>query len=169
MKPNDLTSRLYDKATSLDFYKARYAHGYMDQWPIEKQHRVFEVVRGLNLPAQGNALDFGCGNGVFTEVIRRTLPGWTVYGTDISETAIRNAAQRYPKCRFFVLEDGNSADKKFNFLFTHHVLEHVYSLTDAIQARALASQYSRPYLRATCRTKSRIRVSWAEGSSTCAS
>ena len=123
------TSNLYDRKTSQAFYEERYAHDYMASWPDEKKRRVFDLIRGLELPGTGEALDFGCGNGILTDVVRQALPsGWKMYGTDISATAIENAAKRYPSCRFFTAEDGRRAGKRFDFLFTHHVLEHVHDV-----------------------------------------
>jgi SAM-dependent methyltransferase len=127
------TSQLYDKHMALAFYQERYAHGYMDDWSIEKKRRIFEVIRSFDLPDIGEVLDFGCGNGVFTDVIKQALPaGWKVYGTDISEIAIENAKKRYPECVFFVADDKEFVSKRFDFLFTHHVLEHVYNLPQVL-------------------------------------
>lgn len=121
------TSSLYNKETTQAFYEERYAHDYMSSWPDEKKQRVFELIRGLDLPCTGEALDFGCGNGILTDVVRQALPsGWKVYGTDISATAIENARKRYPSCGFFTVGDGRRLGKRFDFLFTHHVLEHVH-------------------------------------------
>lgn len=128
------TTQLYDKVKAIAFYQERYGQGYMDEWPIEKRRRVSEVIRSLNLPDAGEALDFGCGTGVFTNVIKQTLPaGWKVYGTDISDIAIVNAKKRYPECAFFVADDEEFMRKKFYFLFTHHVLEHVYNLVQILE------------------------------------
>ncbi|MDQ7834259.1 MAG: class I SAM-dependent methyltransferase [Humidesulfovibrio sp.] len=122
-----------DHDTAVAFYQDRYAQGYMDAWPTEKKDRVFEIVRELDLPATGEALDFGCGNGIFTDIIRQALPtGWKVYGTDISNVAISNAKLRYPECTFFASDDIKSTNKKFDYLFTHHTLEHVYNIDAAI-------------------------------------
>ena len=116
------------------FYQDRYAHGYMDDWSIEKKHRILEVIRSFDLPDIGEALDFGCGNGVFADVIKQALPaGWKVYGTDISEIAVENAKKRYPGCVFFVADDREFINKRFDFLFTHHVLEHVYNLPQVLE------------------------------------
>jgi trans-aconitate methyltransferase len=120
---------LHDKGNAVEFYQERYANGYIDEWPTERKQRIFEVIRSLELPINGEALDFGCGNGVLTDVLRQALPsGWTVYGSDISANAIANASERYPECTFLVAGDQNLIPKKFDFLFTHHVLEHVYNL-----------------------------------------
>jgi SAM-dependent methyltransferase len=122
------TLDLHNLEESIRFYEQRYAAGYMDEWDRVKKQRVEEIIAGLNLPATGEALDFGCGTGVFTEVIKKALPGWQVYGTDISAAAIDRAKERHKDCNFFVLNDYNDKPEKFDFLFTHHVLEHVYDI-----------------------------------------
>jgi SAM-dependent methyltransferase len=117
-----------------EFYQDRYSRGYMEEWPIEKKQRVFEIVRELKLPETGRALDFGCGNGVFTDLIRQALPkSWTVHGCDISTIAIDNAQTRYRKCHFFVAEGGMQvAGEEYDFVFSHHVLEHVLNLQSTL-------------------------------------
>jgi SAM-dependent methyltransferase len=120
---------LHDEGTAVEFYQERYANGYIDEWPPEKKQRIFEVIRSLDLPEVGEALDFGCGNGILTNVLRQALPsGWHIWGSDISKNAIANASERYPECTFFYAEEQELSQKKFDFLFTHHVLEHVYDL-----------------------------------------
>ncbi len=123
---------LYQKKGSKDFYESRYEKGYMDEWPIDKKQRVFEIIRNLPLPEMGIALDFGCGNGVFTEVLRQALPKWKIYGCDISLNAINNAKSRFPDCTFFVSDNEQSFELKFDFLFSHHVLEHVFDIKKTI-------------------------------------
>jgi len=113
------------------FYDDRFASGYMDEWPADKKNRVFEIIRTLGLPERGDALDYGCGNGVFTGVLKEALPKWNVYGVDISSIAIDNAQRRYSDCTFFLASDLNLLDKKFDFLFSHHVLEHVEDIGQA--------------------------------------
>lgn len=127
------TARLYTKGASVDFYQKRYRKGYMDEWPKDKKRKLIEVIRSLKFPESGEALDYGCGNGVLTEVFKQTLPGWDVYGTDISAVAIENAKKTYPDCTFFVSGDKMYASKKFSLLITHHVLEHVYDLQQAFK------------------------------------
>jgi len=124
--------KLNDKSTSIIFYDRRYSKGYMNEDQIGKKQRVFEILKSLDLPESGEALDFGCGNGVYTEIIKKVLPKWSVYGTDISHVAIRNAKKRVHDCTFFVSSDQNFGDKKFDFLFSHHVLEHVYNIFEVL-------------------------------------
>lgn len=122
------SGELHDKRLSEAFYDDRYEHGYMQQWPAETKKRLVEVIQALGLPASGVALDFGCGNGVLTELLRETLPGWRVYGSDLSSVAIAHARQRRSDCTFFVPGDPIAEGVTFDLVFTHHVLEHVYDL-----------------------------------------
>lgn len=116
---------------SIAFYNNLYSNGYLDEWPIDKTKRIFEIIETLGLPERGDVLDFGCGNGVFTELLKRALPKWNVYGVDISVVAIGNAQRRYPGCTFLLLSEINLINKKFDFLFSHHTLEHVADIDNA--------------------------------------
>ena len=127
-----MKNELYQKEIAIDFYENRYEQGYMDEWPVEKKQRVFEILRSLPLPETGEALDYGCGNGVFTDLLRQALPKWKIYGSDISQNAINNAKLRFPECTFFVSDNDLKSDLKFDFLFSHHVLEHVFDIEKAM-------------------------------------
>lgn len=127
------TSRLRDREASRAFYEDSYEHDAMASWTEDMKRRIRELVRSLELPAAGTALDYGCGSGALTEVLREALPpGWKVRGADISSTAIGKATRRFPRCEFFTLEDGRLPAGAFDFVFTHHVLEHVYDLEKSL-------------------------------------
>jgi trans-aconitate methyltransferase len=132
MSPTSQTSRLYDPREAQAFYDARYEHGYMEDYSVETKQRLAELIRSFDLPAKGSALDFGCGNGVLTEVLRGALPGWQICGTDISSTAISNARARFPRCTFLPFDDLALQQRRFDLLFSHHVLEHVSDLHGTI-------------------------------------
>ncbi|SIO49012.1 class I SAM-dependent methyltransferase [Chitinophaga niabensis] len=126
---------LYDKEVAKEFYEARFSNGYMDDWEIQKKQRIFKLLKELPLPSTGRLLDFGCGNGVFTDVLKQALPGWDVFGSDISEVAIKHATERYPDLTFYVSDDNKVSEHVkdgFDFIFSHHVLEHVYDIEKAV-------------------------------------
>ena len=131
----NLTVPHFVEADTVQFYDDRYAAGYMEEWPQWKKQRVVAMLRRLHLPATGSAIDFGCGQGVFADVLRQVLPGWTIYGTDLSAVAVATAARRYPQCRFFHWSDAASEThaRHFDLLFSHHVLEHVIDLDETWQ------------------------------------
>lgn len=120
------TIQFHDRKASVDFYQSRYEHGYMGHWSDFDKKRLFDLVKNLQLPAHGSALDFGCGRGIFTEVIRQALPGWNISGCDISKEAIRTASENNKNISFFVLGDEPFKNKKFDFIHSHHVLEHTF-------------------------------------------
>jgi trans-aconitate methyltransferase len=126
------TAQLHDLERSIDFYEARYEHGYMEDYPAHVKARILAIIRDLGLPERGEALDFGCGNGVLTDVIRQALPAWTVFGTDLSATAIANASARFPQCTFLAPDDPRLQRHGFDFLFSHHVIEHVFDVDSVL-------------------------------------
>ena len=119
------TVQFDDKKASVDYYQQRYEQGYMGHWSRFEKDRIRNLVRELNLPATGRALDFGCGRGIFTKVLKEALPGWTITGCDISKEAIASAKKNNPDISFFVLGTQYETGK-FDFIHSHHVLEHVF-------------------------------------------
>lgn len=118
---------------SKHFYDQRYSSGYMEEWPLDKKIRVAELIRSLPLPTTGRALDFGCGNGVFTAVLKDALPDWEIFGCDISEVGLNNAKKLLPECKFFINADPAFAGATFDLVFSHHVLEHVFDIEQLAQ------------------------------------
>jgi SAM-dependent methyltransferase len=134
------TLELRDPKIAAAFYDERYTTGYMDSWPPETLDRVREVIKAADLPATGVALDFGCGTGVFTAVLCEALPGWTILGTDVSAGAVAKARSRVPQATFFVEGGGERETVRADFIFSHHVLEHV---ADLGAARAAMLRYAK--------------------------
>lgn len=126
------TSQLNDSLIAEQFYEERYNDGYMDEWPQWKKLRIIELIQQLNLPKQGKALDFGCGRGIFTQVIKQALPNWEVTGCDISPTALADASKKFPHLRFLPMTELIEKKEKFDFVFSHHVLEHVFEIKFAL-------------------------------------
>ncbi|HEX7905096.1 MAG TPA: class I SAM-dependent methyltransferase [Chitinophagaceae bacterium] len=123
-------SDLHNKEVAIEFYEHRYEEGYMEEWDDLKKNKVREVLKSIGLPQKGKALDFGCGNGVFTNIMKNILPEWEVYGVEISKIAIQNASNKFPGCHFFIADETKNHEHQFDFLFSHHVIEHVQDVDE---------------------------------------
>lgn len=115
-----------DKAESVLFYENRYRMGYMGFWSDFEKQRLYDLVSELNLPSSGKLLDFGCGRGIFTRILASALPNWQIFGCDISATAIDTARENNPKGKFYVIGDPELNQHRFDFIHSHHVLEHAF-------------------------------------------
>lgn len=125
-----LVQSLHTETATRAFYEERYRSGYMDHWDRDKRAVVAELLAGLELPPDARILDFGCGTGVFTELICQVYPGAEVHGCDPSQAALRQASSRKTAIRCFALNEENLERHAgtFDLVFTHHVLEHVVDL-----------------------------------------
>jgi len=121
------------KIATVTFYDKRYREGYMEDWENAKKSKIKEILNQLDLPKVGKVLDFGCGNGIFTNIIKEIFPKWDVYGVDISPIAINNAQSRFPSCFFFNEGEHEKYKNEFDFLFSHHVIEHVQNLEETFK------------------------------------
>lgn len=132
---------LHNEKIAIDFYDKRYEDGYMEEWDEIKKNKIKEVLGLLNLPQKGRSLDFGCGNGVFTNIIKTALPNWEVYGVEISPTAIKNAKKKFPNCNFFEISEADKHTGSFDLLFSHHVIEHIQNLEETF---SIINNYLKP-------------------------
>jgi ubiquinone/menaquinone biosynthesis C-methylase UbiE len=126
------TLELQDQNIAQSFYEDRYKDDYMDDWPQWKKQRIVSLIEKLNLPKSGKALDFGCGRGIFTQVLKSALPEWEITGCDISKFAMEAGRIRFPNCRFEEIFKLQQENEKFDLIFSHHVLEHVSKIDLAI-------------------------------------
>lgn len=111
-----------------NLYDDKYSKGYMEGWPRWKKRRISRLISKLGLATSARVLDFGCGKGEFTNVIKQTIPTFHVEGTDISTEALKLARKSCPHCLFFEFLTENFIEEKYDLVFTHHVLEHVEDL-----------------------------------------
>ncbi|MBX3464208.1 MAG: class I SAM-dependent methyltransferase [Planctomycetes bacterium] len=118
------------------FYEARFRRGYMEEWDAERWQRLAEVLGPIDLPPGARVLDFGCGTGALTGLLRARWPDAEVHGADPSAAAIARATSR-PEAdgqAFHVLDEAfvRANRGRFDFVFSHHVLEHVDDLPGAV-------------------------------------
>ena len=100
----------------------------MERWPASKKRRIKKYIESLGLPKEGKVLDFGCGRGGFTSVIKSALPLWDVYGCDISKVGLEMAREQIYNCTFLTIEEVKQEKYEFDLLFSNHVIEHVLEL-----------------------------------------
>lgn len=108
-----------------------YLHG-IKRNPLQKfwHLRRFKNISDLVEPVDGEILDTGCADGVFTEVIMdRARPRKTI-GIDIVESLIKDTAERFRnnKKAQFLVADANDLpfrNNRFGAVFCLEVLEHV--------------------------------------------
>jgi 2-polyprenyl-3-methyl-5-hydroxy-6-metoxy-1,4-benzoquinol methylase len=120
------------------YYDKRHARGWMDFWPKEKRERIIGLLRGAAPERTVRVLEYGCGVGVFANSLKAAMPNWEVHGCDISPVAISRARERCPGVTFHLLT-GGSADPPlgtYDLIYTHHVLEHVASVSEALSQMA---------------------------------
>jgi len=122
-----------DHKSMKDVYDRRYDGNYMDvdaysNWVHEglAAYRVRQTLQ--QIPGRPRRiLDYGCGQGKWTRLLRELFSNAEIVGIDISEVATDKAARKYPDCRFMAF-DGERAplpDAEFDLVFSFHVLEHV--------------------------------------------
>ena len=77
-------------------------------------------------------LDFGCGSAQLMDHIGRTKRDWSQYsGMDVSESCIKTASEKYPKCSFYcnnILTD-KPAVPPFDYVVMNGVLTEKLSLS----------------------------------------
>lgn len=114
------------------YYDELYKSGYMDEWEDAKKARIIEVLSEIKLHENSKILDFGCGTGVFSNLLKNHFPQCEVYGCEITEVALQIAKMKYTNCTFISNDELIKFNKHFDFVFSHHVLEHVDSIDETL-------------------------------------
>ena len=96
---------------------------------------VSQLVAHVDLPPTGRLLDIGCGNGAFLGAFSQTMAGWTLAGTELSDT---NKATVEAIPRVEALYACGLADTPgcFGLISLVHVLEHIANPSDFLRAVA---------------------------------
>lgn len=118
----------FDPEKALEYYDKKFSEGYSSVWPEFKQNRNRNLLKEIPFPAKGRALDFGCGYAVNTKILKEVLADWEVCGADISDVGLANARKNLPGSNFYKTGSQELTEQRFDFIFTHHVLEHVPDL-----------------------------------------
>jgi ubiquinone/menaquinone biosynthesis C-methylase UbiE len=97
-------------------------------------YRVKDVLSHIPHQDITSVIDYGCGQGGWIEILKRSFTGAKITGIDISERAIEKARARFENCKFFSFNEKTAPvdDNSFDFVFTYHVLEHVYDIESVI-------------------------------------
>lgn len=138
---NNLSDASINKSVLQQKYDDRYAGEYMDTDAYSSwAHGGLAGYRVRQTLAQVHGhplkiLDYGCGQGKWTPLLRDMYPSAEIVGVDISEVAIFKAAKKFPENKFLAF-DGERVpldDGSFDLVFSFHVLEHVLDVTSSIK------------------------------------
>lgn len=110
-------------------YNDLYDSWYMSDWPEWKKNRIKNILDELNIPDSSIVLDYGCGTGTFTRLLKEINPNWRVIGYEVSEKAAQMARLNSSNIEIYSLSNLPNVD----FIFSHHVLEHVSDIDVVIQ------------------------------------
>ncbi|MBE7500827.1 MAG: class I SAM-dependent methyltransferase [Verrucomicrobiales bacterium] len=92
-----------------------------------RSERIIQALRqALALPEHGRLLDIGCGNGAFLAAWSRLVPGWSLCGSEVSDTH-RARLEGLPGFERLFTEGLEAIPGPFDVISMIHVLEHVPS------------------------------------------
>lgn len=112
-------------------WKAHEPSGFKWEDPTTPQKQKLSVaaLKELGPSVSVQLLDFGCGNGSFTQFFQSI--GYQVQGVDISETIVKCNRERFPGLKFKLVWTDQPmpyAAGTFDAIFCSEVIEHVYNV-----------------------------------------
>ena len=122
------------------FYNSRFQAGYMQDFSeLYESCRLIALKAILNsVKASGfnpsTALDYGCGEGRYIELLTDFFPDASIYGSDISDTALQIAQAKYSSAKYLTMSDEtvNFTENYFDLIISIEVLEHVKNVEKSI-------------------------------------
>lgn len=88
--------------------------------------RIKWILDKTSIKFRGKVLDAGCGDGAMLLELKKINPGIEIYGTDISEKALRFAQEKGIKTKISDLNFQIPFDNNFfNFVIAHELIEHL--------------------------------------------
>lgn len=96
---------------------------------------VEALARQLGLPAQGRALDFGCGNGAFLRAFSGAFPAWTSCGSEVS-AKYKQVVEGIPGVEQLYTGPVEDIPGDFDLISLVHVIEHIPGPGNFIRALA---------------------------------
>jgi SAM-dependent methyltransferase len=99
-------------------------------WPTEEElpHRMRIALKFLKSASMKTFLDVGCGDGNFASIVKRATNGVDVYGTDISQKAVKLATDKgiTAFCVDLSYQRIPVDSDYFDAVFAGEVIEHVF-------------------------------------------
>ena len=106
-------------------YKEKYAFYVAFEDRVPAINKVWS-----NFKKPNKVLDFGCGNGVLTYLLKCSGFGKNIVGVDISKTGIKHASKFFSNkdLSFKTMDEFITLkDKKFDLIVSSHVFEHIHA------------------------------------------
>jgi SAM-dependent methyltransferase len=101
-----------------------------------------DVIRSLS--GVQSVLDAGCGDGTYTNELRRRLPHLQFAGFDPACVAVAEAQKRFPECRFSVgdlLDKNQLPAEQFDLVIIRGVIHHLPTQEGAVANAASLGRY----------------------------